>query len=1665
MVKKTERGKAAAAPAQRHNLMDFFDPTKAAGRGPPQAQMQQQPVNPDVNVNNQPQQQHQPVNTGIPNYSNHLPAAPSGGAGAGPSRAQPAVNKHLAKVAEIDLLDNNIPSQIEWQDSGEDNIRALWKSPGSGGGGNGNLDQGNGQFQRTAANKQRLLQGQAAQSRSLNPSGSVSPGDELLEEVLASLGDPSAAANNHRRRVSNGSPASEITNRTTGAAGGGQYRTPATVHRRPGIIRNANTHARVNRLQGGGRNTPTSVAFEAGLGGVYDGGVGSGLGNGVNRRRFGPIGNGGGVNEAAGGGGKTTGKKRRQAQVCQALDNMLHCLDMDTGGVDNSDGGAETAIAGAAQCNNIVGPSSRIAAVMVGSPPPAAPPSQRPCHAATTTTTTTGPQQHQHQHGLTDGLMKEMNSIFENWQSPSKQDQRQQEQLLDGGCNNNNVAKAAKAAPSPLAEVVLAPTQPQSAAMEAPPPSPYIHQAPPTQSRTAAQVNLEAIQRNKIHVAASKINDAEAADNELWGSDSDDDLDDVAIIAAAAKATTAQRPPPINPNTSTQQPIIPDDPASCSPSKETPLLSGDRALVHFIVVAVWPDCPGIDGTSEIQLQLHNPYSGLQVIAHVQYPYNQDIVYLPNDPVNLMVPKLDNFNGQYHCIVGGTQGHPRAMLVHYPDVLLGGTRVAGSTQCPRQGFLQERIAGGDGTNAACTKGNMYHNLFQTALLKGLRQANQLEQHAHEIVSSTPAALLDSNMTEHQAFSYLKGSIPKMIGMLNKFQRETPVANAILSAGHVNGDEVKRAVAIPEVLDIEEYIAAPKFGLKGYVDASIKLKLLPVDLQQNNNSRNVAGEVVVAPLELKTGLPRVSDEAQVLLYLLAMEERYGKPLNWGLLVNSNPRTEEPQRLVARQDHLLATLMAARNRLASALARGSLPGLVESKSSCNRCFARTECMLTHAAIETPDDVSAPAAAAVGAPDAATSSFVGGMMSGRDRDTLEAIYQSETAHLSPRDKEFLRHWAALLDLEASGATKQRPEIWKMTGQAREAAGRCVTGLTIIRAVKNEASGSVMYTFARRGGGGVPSPFPPGEMLMLGVDGRHAGVGRGHLYESTPETLTVIMEKELREGLLFPQGKLAVMGSQREGRSQTQSGVACCDSSVSWRLDKEEVGTTAPRIRGFLYSLFARSFDADGREDQLSARAARLRKFIIDLEAPTAASITIEDQKLIHAVDKEARLLNLNKEQHHAVRCAVLCKDYSLVLGMPGAGKTTAIVAMVRSLATVGKRVLLTSYTNSAVDNVLLKLAEMAGKEDFITFVRVGREGRVNPKLVDFTPSGAQHKAATAGELASLVDRVKIWGVSALGATDTLIRRREFDVVIVDEAGQITLPSTIGPLLRGNTFVLVGDPHQLPPLVTNEEAAEKGLAEPLFARLATAHPRAVVTLPVQYRMAEEIQVLPNLLSYNGEMRCASAAVAGQMLQFPRWASLTCTGATTNASLPSSSSSSQHKAGPVPSWLLQALEPRRRVVFLDTSAMPAPEVKIGEAVTNPSEADITLYLVTAAVRAGLPAHAIGLISPYNRQVSLLDKLTRSAGVGATECLTIDKAQGRDKECVIVSLVKSNVEKDTGKLLTDLRRVNVAITRAKAKLILIGDASTLVVLPLFEKVLRECDERKWIVRVPAGALEK
>lgn len=831
---------------------------------------------------------------------------------------------------------------------------------------------------------------------------------------------------------------------------------------------------------------------------------------------------------------------------------------------------------------------------------------------------------------------------------------------------------------------------------------------------------------------------------------------------------------------------------------------------------------------------------------------------------------------------------------------------------------------------------------------------------------------------------------------------------------------------------------------------------------------------------------------MLYLLLMEERYGKGIDFGLIQYLKTKDKDTSLTVIKRNwSFLEAFIASRNHLVCSLFRGSLPPMTEVRSQCASCFQRTNCALCHAA-ENSTIGNGPSSEEV------ISSFAGSREGIQEKSARQAFI-NDTNHLSLQDCEFLYHWARLLDLEASELNRnsnknvdldthgmQTNDINRIESESKRISKtkskpfREIDDL-ILREISSKPTGrGVFYSFSRSDGKPVDCPYPVGEMLKLYISNRDMGAvaNRVHLYDISDQRIIVHLDKPLRRGLLHPQVECLKWSSLDRTGSTSPSGQSMdssppCSPWLRWKLKKQEIESTIPRMRSFLYKMFS-NVSANNlnkypkkasRNLELSKIASNLRRLIVRLEAPTQPrELNAREDEI---VTREAKVFKLNAEQIRAVRSAVGCQDYSLILGMPGAGKTTCVAAMIRALASLNKRVLLTSYTNTAVDNVLLKLLPYGD----IMFMRVGREDRVHDRLRPYVPGGENYPAEEVKDYSKWVDCVLVMGTTALGVNDALVNQEIFDVCIVDEAGQITLPASIGPLLRARTFVLVGDPNQLPPLVTSPAAEEGGLSISLFAKLAEKYPQAVTDLPVQYRMSEDIQILPNLLVYQEKLRCGNQIVAKQKLEM---------GVTGTKSKGDSNHSSDCSLfnmqtchtllspndswkldSSLSEWLLFALNPNNRVVFLDTSSETcAIENAQGDSINNPAEAQAILSLTTNLISFGIPSESIGLISPYNSQVSLLRNLLYSENIKGVECLTVDKAQGRDKDCIIVSFVRSNREFNAGKILTDIRRINVAITRAKSKLVLIGDANTLGTIPCFKRILNECEKRGWLHALPA-----
>ena len=423
-----------------------------------------------------------------------------------------------------------------------------------------------------------------------------------------------------------------------------------------------------------------------------------------------------------------------------------------------------------------------------------------------------------------------------------------------------------------------------------------------------------------------------------------------------------------------------------------------------------------------------------------------------------------------------------------------------------------------------------------------------------------------------------------------------------------------------------------------------------------------------------------------------------------------------------------------------------------------------------------------------------------------------------------------------------------------------------------------------------------------------------------------------------------------------------------------------------------------------------------------------------------------LNGSQQDAVRFALSAQDLAIIHGPPGTGKTTTVVELISQAVDQGNRVLACAPSNTAVDNLLERLIDRGRK-----VVRVGHPARVNERLRSFTldvqtigheamkvvrdmireaedlfrkagrftrarpaPGARQEMRREAKRLKadarlleqqaveSVLDRADI--VCATTAfNEELLGAHHFDLAVIDEACQSTEPGCWIPVLRADRIVLAGDHCQLPPTVLSTTAARQGLTTSLLERLVEHYGETVTRqLDIQYRMHADIMQFSSQQFYENRL-VADETVASHLL---------------------------HELPMVQSSPLTE-EP---VTFIDTAGADWDEElePEGESKCNPQEGALLLGKVRQLHAAGLSLRDIAIITPYAAQVRWLRQQWDGDDL---EIDTVDGFQGREKEAVLISCVRSNREGQIG-FLADTRRMNVALTRARRKLIVVGNSATL-----------------------------
>ncbi|KFW68343.1 DNA replication ATP-dependent helicase/nuclease DNA2, partial [Pygoscelis adeliae] len=900
------------------------------------------------------------------------------------------------------------------------------------------------------------------------------------------------------------------------------------------------------------------------------------------------------------------------------------------------------------------------------------------------------------------------------------------------------------------------------------------------------------------------------------------------------------------------------------------------------------------------------------------------------------------------------------LVLYPDLLLSGTTVSNSIRCMRQAVLSERFRGFESGSRQTLIGTILHDIFQQSVTNNLAQ-EKVEELANKIVygQNYLKEMYHLNLKQTEIMQAVEEYLPSFFKWAEDFMHNPANQNKIqlkLSSGEKT--DLSSKIEIVDIVDIEENIWSPRFGLKGKIDVTARVK---IHRQSGVQSR-------IMPLELKSGKESNSIEhrSQVILYTLLNLERRVDPeagfliyLKTGTMYPVSGARMDRRELMKLRNHLAfylthSTYKSAVGRQQSQLA--ALPPVIDDSQACKYCSQIHNCSLYSRAVEQK-------MASVSFPPA-----------------LVPIIERETQHLKPSHLEYFSLWYLMLTLELqSGEGKKGyKNIWMIPSLEREKAGDCVGNMIRIDQVQEISEGQFLHCFQRKNGAIPRTNLLVGDRVVVsGEEHGLLGLATGYVREVSVTKVSCLLGRNLSK---LPKNTI-------------------------FRLDHEEgdFGMGVP-------------FENLSKLMKDSPVSERLRNLIIDFHKPRFI------QHLSSVLPPEAKetvaniLKGLNKPQKQAMKQVLLSKDYTLIVGMPGTGKTTTICALVRILSACGFSVLLTSFTHTAVDNILLKLAKFK-----VGFLRLGRAQKVHPDIRKFT----EEEICRSKSIKSVMDLEEVYNsqpvvaTSCMGVNHPIFVRKQFDFCIVDEASQISQLICLGPLFCSKRFVLVGDHQQLPPLVLNAEARDLGMSESLFKRLEQ-NQNAVVQLTVQYRMNSKIMSLSNMLVYEGKLECGSEKVSN---------------ATVN--LPNLKKMKLEFADASKTWLKEVLDPDIPVCFLNTE------------------------------KAGCKPSDIGIISPYRHQLKTITDLMAKLKENRVEVNTVDKYQGRDKSIIIVSFVRNGNDENLGALLKDWRRLNVAITRAKHKLIMVGCVPSLCRYPPLEKLLCHLQTTSltcYIFNLPAGAHE-
>ncbi|KAI1124740.1 DNA replication factor Dna2-domain-containing protein [Nemania abortiva] len=487
--------------------------------------------------------------------------------------------------------------------------------------------------------------------------------------------------------------------------------------------------------------------------------------------------------------------------------------------------------------------------------------------------------------------------------------------------------------------------------------------------------------------------------------------------------------------------------------------------------------------------------------------------------------IGDFQPSGQCIIDNSQN----ILILHPDQLISATVVADSFTCMRRSVLQDRVKATSDKTPPLVYGTLLHEIFQEALMANNWTSEFLDGVIHRITEKHVEDLYTIKVAIEDARGHLQSKMPELKAWAKSFVAAFPRPDAIVQGR--NGD--KANMSVTKLLDVEEHVWSPMYGLKGNIDATVQ-----VTMKEDNQRRTLT-----VPFEVKTGKNATPNHmAQTALYNLLLSDRYDIEIVYGVLYYME--TSQTYRIPTIRNELRHMVMQ-RNQLACYVRERSvqLPPMKKSANTCGKCYAKVPCFIYHKLADNGD--------------AETSGVKG---------KFEEVVQ----HLTPTHQEFFLKWEDLLTKEERESQKLRRELWTMASTEREKVGRCFANVIIEEGSAFEESDSpkinrYRYSFVKENVGPtfsfLDSQLVVGEPVVVSDETGHFALALGYVTSVRKQRISVAVDRRLHNARIRRPGFdestnqvfASIMEVVPEGAAPSQSQGKIREAPVRYRLDKDE--------------------------------------------------------------------------------------------------------------------------------------------------------------------------------------------------------------------------------------------------------------------------------------------------------------------------------------------------------------------------------------------------------------------------------------------------------------------------------------------------------------------------------